>query len=76
MHARGDRRAPLPLRGSVTCPKCEAASGVTETRKVVGRARRRRRCDSCGHMWWTVELSDEDLSLPVALWKRRLKTGQ
>jgi transcriptional repressor NrdR len=40
----------------VNCPRCDAATGILETRRADGNAvRRRRRCSQCGHRFTTYE---------------------
>ncbi len=45
------------------CPSCGGVrSGVPSTQPTedLRRVRRRRKCVSCGHRWWTIEIDEQE----------------
>lgn len=43
----------------MTCPMCGAKTYVTDSRAECDVVYRQRRCDECGHVFYTVEVESE-----------------
>lgn len=57
----------------MNCTKCGAGDSiVTDSRERDFTIRRKRKCRSCGHGWWTIEIESEELKRgPKGPWKHK-----
>lgn len=53
---------------SIHCPSCGGKTSVSETR-TRETLRRRRKCNNCGTVFHTVEITEDEHRRYVALWK-------
>ncbi len=53
----------------IRCPKCDADSGVLESRAVAKTIWRRRKCLSCGERWSTYEVTKATVDMVLHMEK-------